>query len=71
MNVKIISCQKGEKHVLFCKREKLPSPMTCFDYTDSIMSDSSLQPRTYVSSNYHDDRLCVLLNLSILLGLTM
>lgn len=57
MCVKIISCQNEEKLVLLCKREKLPSPMTCSDYVDSIMLDSSTPPRIYVSCNYQDDRL--------------
>lgn len=36
MYVKLISCQKAEKLVLFFKIAKLLSPMTCFDFVDSI-----------------------------------
>ena len=36
MCANIISCHKGNKLVLFCKKAKLASPMTCFDYVDSI-----------------------------------
>lgn len=70
MHIKIISCQKREKLVKFCKRARLLSPMTCLDYVDTINATEFYSTKNLCLSLLPSDRLRVWLNLDILLSLT-